>query len=487
MVQPTTVDIKSKIICTIGPKTQSVEMLGKLVEAGMNVARMNFSHGSHEYHAQTIANLRTYVNSSKHPRTVAILLDTKGPEIRTGKLEGGKDVKLIAGSTFTFHNDLTRLGDASQVATTYSSLHSTVNVGDRVLVDDGLIGTIVTEIRHETGDVVTRIENDGMLGETKGVNLPGNPVDLPAITEKDAADIRFGVEQGVDFIAASFIRKAADVLEIRKLIPSTIKIISKIESQEGLDNFDEILQVSDGIMVARGDLGVEIPVEQVARYQKMMIRQCNAVGKPVITATQMLESMIVNPRPTRAEATDVANAILDGSDCVMLSGETAKGGHPIAAVEMMGKICREAEADINYSELYPALRRQIKLPIVVPEAIASSAVKTSWDVHAALIIVLTQTGNTAQAICKYRPIAPVLAVTASAQVARQCQVLRGIYPLLVDNMGGTENIVHRAMLWGIKMGMARKGDPVVVTSGVIESVAGSTNIMRVVTCIGFEV
>ncbi|KAJ3136161.1 hypothetical protein HK101_004048, partial [Irineochytrium annulatum] len=374
------------------------------------------------------------------------------------------------------------------VWTTYTQLAATVSVGDRILVDDGLIGTVVLETHPDTGVVVTRIENDGMLGETKGVNLPGNPVDLPAITEKDAGDIMFGVQQGVDFIAASFIRKAADVLEIRKLIQGTnIRIISKIESQEGLDNFDEILAVSDGIMVARGDLGVEVPVEQVARYQKMMIRKCNAVGKPVVTATQMLESMIVNPRPTRAEATDVANAILDGSDCVMLSGETAKGSHPIAAVEMMARISREAEADINYSELYPALRRQIRLPVAVPEAIASSAVKTSWDVHAALIIVLTQGGSTAQAICKYRPIAPVLAVTASAQVARQCQVLRGIYPLVVDNMEGTENIIHRAMLWGVRMGMAHKGDPVVVTSGVLESTSGSTNIMRVLSCVGFEV
>jgi pyruvate kinase len=249
-----------------------------------------------------------------------------------------------------------------------------VKVGDRILIDDGLIGTVVTNVNIETGEVVTRVENEGMLGETKGINLPGVTVDLPAITEKDKSDILFGVDQGLDMIAASFIRKAADVIEIRKLIEgSNMKIISKIESQEGLDNFDEILAVSDGIMVARGDLGVEIPVEQVARYQKMMIRKCNAAGKPVITATQMLESMIVNPRPTRAEATDVANAVLDGSDCVMLSGETAKGAHPIAAVEMMSKICREAEADINYSELYPALRRQIVLPIGVSEAVASSA------------------------------------------------------------------------------------------------------------------
>ncbi|KAI8903142.1 pyruvate kinase [Gorgonomyces haynaldii] len=482
------VQIKSKIICTIGPKTQSVEMLGKLVEAGMNVMRMNFSHGSHEYHLTTIQNIRTYLQSSKTGKQVAILLDTKGPEIRSGKLVGHVDHKLIAGSKFVFHNDDTRLGDSTQVWTTYKSLATTVKPGDRILVDDGLIGMLVDEVNTETGEVFCTVENDGMLGETKGVNLPGNSVDLPAITKKDAADILFGVANGVDFIAASFIRKASDVLEIRELIKNTnIKIISKIENQEGIENFDDILAVSDGIMVARGDLGVEVPVEQVARFQKMMIRKCNAAGKPVITATQMLESMIVNPRPTRAEATDVANAILDGSDCVMLSGETAKGSFPVHAVTMMGKICREAELDINYSELYPALRRQVRLPVNVSEAIAASAVKTSWDVHAALIIVLTETGNTALNVCKYRPIAPVLGVTSSPQTAKQMQVLRGIYPLLVDSMEGTENIIHRAMLWGVKMGMAQKGDPVVVTSGVLEGTAGSTNIMRVLKCVSFEV
>ncbi|TPX63563.1 pyruvate kinase [Spizellomyces sp. 'palustris'] len=482
------VQIKTKIICTIGPKTQAVEMLGKLIEAGMNVMRMNFSHGSHEYHAKTVKNLHAYLEGTKTPKSVAILLDTKGPEIRTGKLVGGTDKKLQAGSIFTFHNDDSVLGDETQVSTSYKSLPTSVQPGDRILVDDGLIGMQVLEVRPQTSEVVCSVENDGILGETKGVNLPGIQVDLPAITEKDAGDIRFGIEQGVDFIAASFIRKAADVLEIRKLIEGTgIKIISKIENQEGLENFDEILAVSDGIMVARGDLGVEIPVEQVARYQKMMIRKCNAAGKPVVTATQMLESMIVNPRPTRAEATDVANAVLDGSDCVMLSGETAKGSFPIHAVEMMAKICREAEIDINYTELYPSIRRQVRLPIGISETIASGAVKTSWDVHAALIIVLTQTGNTAIAIAKYRPIAPVLAVTSSPQAARQCQILRGIYPMLVENMEGTENIIHRAMLWGVKMGMAQRGDPVVVTSGVLEARAGSTNIMRVLKCVGFEV
>jgi len=303
------VKIKSKIICTIGPKTQPIPQLISLIEAGMSVVRMNFSHGSHEYHQKTIENLRQGLAQMKSPKIVAVLLDTKGPEIRSGKLVGGVDVKLVGGSQFTFHNDDSRLGDESQVSTSYKSLATSVKTGDRILVDDGLIGMLVLETRPETGEVICQVENDGFLGETKGVNLPGICVDLPAITEKDAADIKFGVEQGVDFIAASFIRKAADVLEIRKLIANTnIKIISKIENQEGLENFDEILAVSDSIMVARGDLGVEIPVEQVARFQKIMIRKCNFAGKPVITATQMLESMIVNPRPTRAEATDVANS-----------------------------------------------------------------------------------------------------------------------------------------------------------------------------------
>jgi pyruvate kinase len=263
MIEDRPVQIKSKIICTIGPKTQSVEMLAKLVEAGMGVMRMNFSHGSHEYHSQTIQNLRTYLASTKNPRPVAILLDTKGPEIRSGKLVDHCDKKLIAGSSFTFHNDDSILGDSTQVSTSYKSLATTVKPGDRILVDDGLIGMLVNSVNADQGQVVCTVENDGMLGETKGVNLPGNIVDLPAITKKDAADIEFGIQNDVDFIAASFIRKASDVLEIRERIKGTnIKIISKIENQEGIENFDSILKVSDGIMVARGDLGVEIPVEQ---------------------------------------------------------------------------------------------------------------------------------------------------------------------------------------------------------------------------------
>ena len=286
--------------------------------------RLNFSHGTHEYHRKTIENLQTYLASCRSPKVVAVLLDTKGPEIRTGKLKDGKELTLKTGNRFTFHSDFSYIGDENGVGQSYTTLDKSVCEGDLILVDDGLISFRVLATRDDAVDCV--ILNDGVLGETKGVNLPNICVDLPAITAKDEADIRFGIEMGVDFIAASFIRKATDVLEIRRIIEGTgIQIISKIENQEGLDNFDEILEVSDAIMVARGDLGVEIPVEQVFRAQKMMIRKCNQAGKPSITATQMLESMIYNPRPTRAEATDVANAVLDGSDCVMLSGETAKG------------------------------------------------------------------------------------------------------------------------------------------------------------------
>ncbi|KXS14870.1 pyruvate kinase [Gonapodya prolifera JEL478] len=469
-----------------GPKTQSVENIGKLVEAGMNVVRMNFSHGDHAFHLKTITAIRAYLAQRKTPKHVAILLDTKGPEIRC--LENpSQEIPLTAGQTFIFHNDKSRFVDANGGWTTYN-LAGSVRPGNRILVGDGLIGFEVVKVDQETGEVVTRVENDGLLGDTKGVNLPAVEVLLPAITEKDEKDILFGVQQKVDFIAASFIRKASDVHEIRKLLgDSRIKIISKIENQEGLNNFDEILEASDGVMVARGDLGVEIPVEQVARAQKMMIRKCNFAGKPVITATQMLESMIVNPRPTRAEATDVANAVLDGTDCVMLSGETAKGSHPVAAVETMARICREAEADINYADLYPTLRRHTQVPTGTAEGIASCAVKTSWDVHAALIIVLTTTSNTARYISKYRPIAPVLAITSSDQAARQCSTLRGIYPMLVPSMKDTENVIHRAMLWGVKNGMAQAGDPVVVTSGIITEVSGQTNLLRVMKCPGFDI
>uniref|UniRef100_UPI000A11F77A pyruvate kinase PykF n=1 Tax=Cronobacter sakazakii TaxID=28141 RepID=UPI000A11F77A len=322
---------KTKIVCTIGPKTESEEMLTKMLDAGMNVMRLNFSHGDYEEHGQRIKNLRNVL--AKTGKQAAILLDTKGPEIRTIKLEGGNDVSLKAGQTFTFTTDKSVVGNSEIVAVTYEGFTKDLSVGNTVLVDDGLIGMEVTAI--EGNKVICKVLNNGDLGENKGVNLPGVSIALPALAEKDKKDLIFGCEQGVDFVAASFIRKRSDVEEIRQHLKAHggehIQIISKIENQEGLNNFDDILEASDGIMVARGDLGVEIPVEEVIFAQKMMIEKCIRARKVVITATQMLDSMIKNPRPTRADAGDVANAILDGTDAVMLSGESAKGKYPLEA------------------------------------------------------------------------------------------------------------------------------------------------------------
>lgn len=316
---------KTKIVCTIGPKTESVEKLTELVNAGMNVMRLNFSHGDYEEHGTRIANFRKVMEATG--KQLAILLDTKGPEIRTIKLEGGNDVDLVAGQEFTFTTDTSVVGNKDKVAVTYAGFAADLNVGNTILVDDGLIEMEV--IATTDTEVKCKVLNNGALGENKGVNLPGVSVNLPALSEKDKNDLKFGCEQGVDFVAASFIRKASDVQEIREVLAANggenIHIISKIENQEGVDNFDEILELSDGIMVARGDLGVEIPAEEVIFAQKMMIEKCNRARKMVITATQMLDSMINNPRPTRAEAGDVANAVMDGTDAVMLSGETAKG------------------------------------------------------------------------------------------------------------------------------------------------------------------
>lgn len=475
--------------------------------------------------------MRDTLKETKSDKIVAILLDTKGPEIRTGKLkDDGKEIELKEGQEFTFYceeDGIEKLGDENGVWTTYPSLPESVKVGDAIMVDDGLLSFRVFELG--TTWVRCKLENSGIIGENKGINLPGNKVNLPALTEKDRLDILFGIDQQVDFIAASFIRKSSDVREIRKiLLNSGIKIISKIENQEGLDNFDDILKESDGIMVARGDLGVEIPIEEVLRAQKMMIKKCNFVGKPCITATQMLESMIFNPRPTRAEATDVSNAVFDGSDCVMLSGETAKGAYPIKAVQMMVRLCRAAEADISYAELYSWLRKHVHLPIPINEAIASCAVKTAWDVQAACIVALTETGAMGRALAKYRPIPPVIAIASNPQVARQLQISRGIHPLIIGNenesleietnnydekientisskldsspylnchesglhsdlsLDSTSVLVQErvsiAMKMAVQKGMALEGDSVVMTSGVIENRSGTTNLMRVFKC-----
>eukprot|EP00281_Chroomonas_sp_CCMP1168_P026970 CAMPEP_0206239964 /NCGR_PEP_ID=MMETSP0047_2-20121206/15677_1 /ASSEMBLY_ACC=CAM_ASM_000192 /TAXON_ID=195065 /ORGANISM="Chroomonas mesostigmatica_cf, Strain CCMP1168" /LENGTH=497 /DNA_ID=CAMNT_0053664697 /DNA_START=25 /DNA_END=1518 /DNA_ORIENTATION=+ len=479
--------IKTKIVCTIGPKTQSPEMLKQLYNAGMRCCRMNFSHGTHEYHAQTIANVRQAMSGTNN--VVAIMLDTKGPEIRSGKLFDGSDVELVAGTEFTFKyipedpKGLENKGCATWVCMDYPNLSKVLSPGKLICIDDGLISLTVKECKGD--DVVCIVNNTAMLGETKGINLPGTEVDLPAITEKDKEDLIFGVQQGVDLIAASFVRKADDVLAIRKVLglPGRgIMIFSKIESQEGLDNFDEILAVSDGIMVARGDLGIEIPIQKVYMAQKMIIKKCNAAGKPVITATQMLESMIVNPRPTRAEVTDVANAVCQGTDCVMLSGETAKGKWPVECVQMMADIIKQAELSLNAQDEYDRVRKmqQASSKPTVQESVSSSAVKTAVDLEAKLLAVLSHTGATARNIAKYKPSQPCVCITPSDQTARQLCLTRGVFPRVVGSMIGSEQILNHNVSKFVDEGLIKEGDVVVCSHGDSHSSPGSTSNMKVV-------
>ncbi|MDC0611137.1 pyruvate kinase PykF [Vibrio sp.] len=461
---------KTKIVCTIGPKTESLEKLTELVNAGMNVMRLNFSHGDYEEHGTRINNFRQVMANTGE--TLAILLDTKGPEIRTIKLEGGQDVELEAGQEFVFTTDSTVIGNKNTVAVTYPGFASDLAVGNTILVDDGLIEMKV--ISKTENDVTCTVLNNGALGENKGVNLPGVKVSLPALSEKDKNDLKFGCEQGVDFVAASFIRKASDVQEIREFLNANggkdIHIISKIENQEGVDNFDEILELSDGIMVARGDLGVEIPAEEVIFAQKMMIEKCNRARKMVITATQMLDSMIKNPRPTRAEAGDVANAIMDGTDAVMLSGETAKGKYPVEAVTIMAQIAARTD-----SALQAELGDRLDSPrLRITEAVCKGAVDTAEKLTAPLIIVATQAGKSARSVRKYFPTANILALTTNKKTAAQLVLTKGVIPIIVDAIENTDSFYHLGKEIALETKLGKKGDIVVMVSGALVS-SGTTN------------
>jgi pyruvate kinase len=466
---------KTKIVCTIGPSSESLPALKQLIAAGMNVARLNFSHGDYEEHGNRIKNIRQACQELN--KTVAILLDTKGPEIRTGKLKE-ESYELVQDEHIVLTTEEI-IGDNKRISVTYKDLPRDVQVGSTILIDDGLIGLSVVDIRGS--EIECRIVNGGTIKSKKGVNVPGVRISLPGITEKDASDIIFGIQQGVDFIAASFVRKASDVLEIRQLLEehnaSHIQIISKIENQEGVDNLDEILEVSDGLMVARGDLGVEIPAEEVPLVQKLMIKKCNYVGKPVITATQMLDSMQRNPRPTRAEASDVANAIFDGTDAIMLSGETAAGKYPVESVLTMSRIAERAESALEYREMF--LRQSTAQQTTITEAISQSVANSALDLDARAIITPTESGYTARMVSKYRPKAPIVAVTPNEQVVRRLSLVWGVLPIKGEHVPNTDDLFQHAVDNAIKAGLIRLGDLVIITAGVPVGRSGTTNLMKV--------
>ncbi|MGD6855533.1 pyruvate kinase [Bacillus infantis] len=468
---------KTKIVCTIGPASESIEKLTQLIEAGMNVSRLNFSHGDFEEHGARIKNIREASKSTG--KTVAILLDTKGPEIRTNNMENGA-VELEAGNNIIVSmNEV--LGNADKFSVTYAGLIDDVHTGSKILLDDGLIGLEVTKIDKANSEIHTKILNSGTLKNKKGVNVPGVSVKLPGITEKDANDILFGIEQGVDFIAASFVRRASDVLEIRQLLEdnnaSHIQIIPKIENQEGVDNIDEILEVSDGLMVARGDLGVEIPAEEVPLVQKSLIKKCNIQGKPVITATQMLDSMQRNPRPTRAEASDVANAIFDGTDAIMLSGETAAGTYPVEAVQTMHNIASRAESALDHKEILSNRSKDNEHNIT--DAIGQSVAHTALNLEVNAIITPTESGHTARMISKYRPKAPIVAVTSKESVTRRLSLVWGVYPQVGQEASTTDDMLDSAVQESMNSGLVGSGDLVVITAGVPVGEAGTTNLMKI--------
>lgn len=468
---------RTKIICTIGPASEQYDKMKELVLAGMNIIRLNFSHGDFEEHGARMENIKKIRKELNLP--IAILLDTKGPEIRTKTLgtENGK-VELKEGQDFTLTiEDI--VGDTTKVAVTYEDITKDVEKGTRILIDDGLIELVVKEVTAT--DVVCTVKNGGLLGNKKGINIPEKDISLPAITEKDIADIEFGITQGIDFIAASFVRKAADVLAIKKILEENgapeVKIISKIECRAAVKNIDEIINVSDGIMVARGDLGVEVPTEDVPVIQKMIIKKCNAVGKPVVTATQMLDSMIRNPRPTRAEATDVANAIYDGTDAIMLSGETANGSYPKEAVTTMAKIAERTESSIDYKAKLKD--RVINETVSITNAISHATCTTAHDLGAAAILTVTKSGHTARMVSKYRPACPIVATTMDEKVMRQLNIVSNVYPFLLAEGDSTDEVFEAARQQALDSGFVKEGDLVAITAGVPVGISGTTNILKV--------
>ncbi|MBQ1802117.1 pyruvate kinase [Lachnobacterium bovis] len=468
---------KTKIVCTLGPAANDEETLRQLIEAGMNVARFNFSHGLHDEQKSRLERLKKVREEMGKP--VAALLDTKGPEIRLGEFENG-GIVLEKGQKFTLTTDESVVGTQDIVSITYKELPSDVKAGNHILIDDGLIDMLVESVDGK--EIHCRVENGGKVGNKKGVNVPDVDLSMEFISPKDHDDIVFAVENGYDFIAASFVRTAQDVLDIRKILEekkgTDIKIISKIENMQGVKNIDEIIEVSDGIMVARGDMGVEIPLEDVPVIQKMIIKKVVAAGKIVITATQMLDSMIRNPRPTRAEATDVANAIYDGTGAVMLSGETANGDYPVEAVKTMAKIAERTEKDINYVERLKKRNSDLQKDDITG-AISHATCTLAADLEAQAILTVTKSGRTVYEVSKYRPLAPIMGGCLTKRVYRQLNLCWGVQPVLLQEQEDLDNLFNHVIDEGKSFGMLNTDDTVVMTAGVPLGVSGTTNLVKV--------
>ncbi|HEY5586573.1 MAG TPA: pyruvate kinase [Ruminiclostridium sp.] len=466
---------RTKIVCTLGPSSDNEDILRKMMLGGMNVARINFSHGTHEQHKKRVDLFKKIRAEVKLP--IPLLLDTKGPEIRTGNFKDGQ-VMLKEHEEFILVNKEI-LGDETKCTITFKELYKDVVRGSKILINDGLVELEVVEVKNK--DIYCTVQNGGSIGDHKGINVPGVDIKLPALTNQDIEDIKFGIENDFDIIAASFVRKASDVKEIRKVLEKNggndILVISKIENREGIKNFDEILKASDGIMVARGDLGVEIPVEEVPIVQKNIIEKCYRNGKPVITATQMLDSMIRNPRPTRAEASDVANAIYDGTSGVMLSGETAAGKYPLETIEVMSKIATKAEGAMDYWKRFNT--EQTELNTSITNAISHATCTTAHDLKAAAIITVTQSGHTARMIARFRPACPIIATTVSPKVQRQLNLSWGVIPYLVGVANTTDEMFDMGIEKALESGLVKNGDLAVITGGVPTGISGTTNTLKV--------
>lgn len=465
----------TKIVCTMGPSSNSISILKEMMLAGMNVARLNMAHGELADHSGRIKLVREAADEAG--KIVATMMDIKGPEIRIGTLEESS-YELKTGDTFTLTTDQIT-GNGKRVSVNYPDMTSVINAGDIILIDDGLIELHVKEVQGS--DMHCVVMNGGALKPRKGVNLPGIRTTLPGVTERDVMHINFGIQENIDMIAMSFVRKAEDVLEVRQILEdqgaSHIQIISKIENQEGVDNLDAIIEASDGIMVARGDLGVEIPAEDVPMIQKVMIEKCNKAGKPVIVATQMLDSMQVNPRPTRAEVSDVANAVLQGADAIMLSGESAAGKYPLESVKMMAMIAERTESTIDYAESYQ--KHMNTESRSVTEVISQAVVNSSLQIGAKAILTPTESGFTARMVSKYRPQAPIIAITPNEKTLRRLSLVRGVFPVKGEYVTTTDEMFNSAIRNSVRTNHVESGDFVIISAGIPSGRAGATNLIKI--------